>query len=56
MKRTDLLDTSEWAHREIIRRLRAMTPEERLQLTFRSIEMGRHIHFQAIKRLADTKK
>jgi|CXWL01.1.fsa_nt_gi hypothetical protein len=50
------MDTSEWAHREIIKRLRAMTTEERLRLTFRAIDMGRQIHVQALKRLADTKK
>ncbi len=33
MRRTDLQDTSLWAHRMMIERLRKMTPEERLRRT-----------------------
>ena len=32
MKRTDLMDTKEWAHQEIVRRLRLMTPAERAKM------------------------
>ena len=32
LRRTDLLDTSEWAHAEMLRRLRAMTSQERVRI------------------------
>lgn len=47
-KRTDLMDTSEWAHREMLRRLREMTPEERLNIAFDRITSGREIHREAM--------
>ena len=34
VRRTDLLDTSEWAHKEMLRRLRKLTPEERIRMAF----------------------
>ena len=37
------MDTAEWAHREMVRRLRAMTPEERLRLVIARVEVGRQI-------------
>jgi uncharacterized protein (DUF2249 family) len=52
MQRTDLMDTSEWAHREIFRRLRAMTPSQRLQMVCDHTDRGRAIHKLALDRLA----
>ena len=54
MKRTDLLDTRDWAHREIVRRLREMTPPERLKIVFDRIERGREINRLAMERAAQT--
>jgi|GEM_PF-5033188 len=48
MRRTDLLDTSEWAHRIMIERLRAMTPAERLRITFEMCELGREVRKSAV--------
>lgn len=42
------MDTSEWAHREMLRRLREMTPEERLNIAFDRITSGREIHREAM--------
>ncbi|MEZ0326808.1 MAG: hypothetical protein ACAH95_12980 [Fimbriimonas sp.] len=53
MQRTDLMDTSEWAHRELVNRLRQLTPEERFQMTIDCVDMGREMHALAMKRLAD---
>ena len=39
-RRTDILDTSDWAHRELVKLLRQATPERRLQLTLQAIEFG----------------
>jgi|GEM_PF-2541964 len=51
MKRTDLMDTSPWAHREMVRRLREMTPEQRAWLTVEAIELGLQIDRLARERL-----
>ena len=55
-RRTDLMDTSDWAHREMLRRLRAMTPEQRLEIARDRIEAGRRIHAQAMARVAEERK
>ena len=55
MRRTDLMDTSDWAHRELVRRLRAMTPEQRFQMVIERVELGREIHRKALERLEDEK-
>lgn len=34
MRRTDLLDTKEWAHRRMVLGMRSKTPEWRLKATF----------------------
>ena len=47
------MDTSEWAHRELVNRLRQLTPEERFQMTIDCVDMGREMHALAMKRLAD---
>ena len=39
-RRTDILDTSDWAHRELVKLLREATPERRLRLTLEAIEFG----------------
>jgi hypothetical protein len=41
MERTDLLDTTEEAWRIMLKRLRELTPEERLRMTFERIEAAR---------------
>jgi hypothetical protein len=51
MHRTDLMDTAEWAHRLMVERYRAMTPEERIRIMVGQIEMGREVHSLAMKRL-----
>ena len=56
MRRTDLMDTSLDVHREIVRRLRAMTPEERMRLTLARISLGLVIHETAMKRLGKERK
>ncbi|MFI5386852.1 MAG: hypothetical protein ACHQ50_12125 [Fimbriimonadales bacterium] len=55
-RRTDLMDTSDWAHREMLERLRAMTPEERLRIAVDRIEAGRRIHREAMLRVAEERK
>jgi hypothetical protein len=52
-RRTDLMDTGDWAHREMLRRLRAMTPGERLQIAFDRITSGIEIHRLAMSRVAE---
>ena len=52
-RRTDLMDTSDWAHREMLNRLRAMTPEERLRIVVDRMEAGRRIHRAAMLRVAE---
>lgn len=39
-RRTDILDTSDWAHRELVKLLRATTPERRMEIVLRSIQLG----------------
>lgn len=51
MRRTDLMDTKPEVHREIVRRLREMTPERRLEMTLDRIALGWLIHETALKRL-----
>lgn len=43
-RRTDILDTSDWAHRELVKLLRQATPERRLELVFDRIALGRAIN------------
>jgi len=50
------MDTSEWAHREMLRRLREMTPEERLNIAFDRITSGLEIHREAMLRVAEQRK
>jgi len=45
------MDTSVWAHREMARRLREMTPEQRAKLTTDAIELGMDIDRLARERL-----
>ena len=51
MRRTDLLDTQPWVHKEMIRRLRLMTPEERLRIAIERTEMGLEIARLARERM-----
>ena len=53
MHRTDLMDTSPQAHKFMVERYRAMTPEERLRIVFGLIERGRQIHTLAMTRLQE---
>ncbi|HWP32055.1 MAG TPA: hypothetical protein VNK96_10090 [Fimbriimonadales bacterium] len=50
MRRTDLLDTSEWAHKEMLRRIRRMSPAERLRKAIELSEIGREIALRAKRR------
>jgi hypothetical protein len=47
------MDTSDWAHREMLRRLRSMSPEERLNIAFDRITSGIEIHKLAMLRVAE---
>jgi hypothetical protein len=51
VRRTDLMDTADWAHREMVRRLRELTPEQRWRMVFDRMEMGRHIDDLAMARV-----
>jgi hypothetical protein len=51
MRRTDLMDTSEWAHRELVRRLRQMQPEDRFRMVIERVDLGREIQRNAMIRL-----
>jgi len=51
MERTDLLDTADWAHKEIVRRLRLMTPEQRLKLAYEFTDRGGRMHRAALREL-----
>jgi hypothetical protein len=51
MRRTDLMDTSEWAHRELVRRLRQLTPEQRLHMVIERVDLGLEMHRLAKARL-----
>jgi hypothetical protein len=55
MERTDLMDTSEWAHQEMLRLLRRLTPGQRLEMVVRATDAGREIHEAAMARLARDK-
>ena len=52
MRRTDLQDTSLWAHRMMIERLRRMTPEEKFRVMFDRIEASRQMQRLAAARKA----
>ena len=52
MRRTDLMDTSEWAHRFMVERYRAMTPEERLQIAIGLSDFCLEMHRLAMDRVA----
>lgn len=57
MRRTDLLDTKEWAHRRMVLRARAMSPSDRAKLVSKLSAMGRDIHCLAeARRSASHKK
>ena len=56
MERTDLLDTSPWAHKEIVRRLRLLTPEQRLKMAFDLTDLGGRIHRAALRELTADRK
>jgi hypothetical protein len=45
------MDTKPEVHREIVRRLRAMTPAERIRVTLERIALGFAIHETALKKL-----
>lgn len=51
VQRTDLMDTSEWAHQEMLRLLRQLTPSQRMQMVLRLSDAGREIQAAAMKRL-----
>lgn len=53
VRRTDLQDTSEWAHREMVRLLRGKTPSERLEMVFDRVDTGREIDRLAKLRLSE---
>lgn len=50
MRRTDLMDTSEWAHREMVRRLRKLTPAERIRMVVELSQAGLEMRKAAQKR------
>ena len=50
------MDTTDWAHREMLRRLRAMTPEERLKIALDRMASGFEIHQQAMLRVAEQRE
>jgi hypothetical protein len=54
MERTDLMDTKDWAHREIMRMLRKLTPDQRVRMVANLVNMGRQIHEGAMARLAQS--
>lgn len=54
LRRTDLLDTSEWMHRRLVERLRELTPERRLRLVLDRIDLGRAIN-EAGQRLRESR-
>jgi hypothetical protein len=41
MRRTDLMDTKEGAYRLLLQRLRELTPQQRIRMTFDRIESAR---------------
>jgi hypothetical protein len=56
MERTDLMDTSEWAHRALVERLRQLTPEERLRRLVECIDMGREMRRLAQDRIESRRR
>ncbi|HRK22151.1 MAG TPA: hypothetical protein PLX06_10090 [Fimbriimonadaceae bacterium] len=55
MRRTDLQDTSEWAHREMVRLLRGKSPEWRIRRVFELNALSKELrkataHFRPEKR------
>ena len=50
------MDTSDWAHREMLRRLREMTPEERLKIALDRMTSGFEIQRQAMLRVAEQRE
>ena len=46
MRRTDLDDTSEDAHRRLLALLRQLTPEQKARMTFERIEAAREFRKQ----------
>ena len=55
MRRTDLMDTSEKAHRKLVELLRSATPERRAQLTISHMHLGFEMHRLAMERVATQK-
>jgi hypothetical protein len=53
MKRTDLMDVSPEVHSYEVERLRNMTCEEKWQIMFWHIQLGRLIHEAALKRIEE---
>ena len=51
VRRTDLMDTSEWAHHEMVRRLRRLTPSQRIQMVIEHIEFGRQMKAAQTERM-----
>jgi hypothetical protein len=49
------MDTSEWAHHEMVRRLRRLTPTERIQMVIEHIEFGRQMKVAQQERLSKKK-
>ncbi len=56
MQRTDLQDTSEWAHQAMVKLLRDLTPEQRFKMVLERSELGRQIHQLAVQRVAEARK
>ncbi|MDQ2986466.1 MAG: hypothetical protein M3R13_07065 [Armatimonadota bacterium] len=52
MRRTDLMDTSEWAHHEMVRLLRRLTPTERIARVMELSELGRQMKAAQAERLS----
>jgi hypothetical protein len=50
------MDTSEWAHREMLKRLREMSPEARLKIAFDRMASGLEIQKQAMLRVAEQRR
>ncbi|MCB8932697.1 MAG: hypothetical protein M9921_10260 [Fimbriimonadaceae bacterium] len=51
LRRTDLLDTSDLAHRRFVELLRQLTPEQRLRMVLDRIAFGRQINEAGRKHL-----
>lgn len=48
VQRTDLMDTKEWVHKEIVRRLRLKTPQQRFRMVLEASEIGLKMHRAAL--------